>query len=364
MDERIVAFRVGVVVISTVMIVIILMALFGDVGYLFRSRYVLHVPFPRAPGITTGAPVRKSGIRIGQVQDLRLLPDRRVLLTLEIEGYDIARHERCHLSTSNILGDAVLEFVSTQDPVAGEPLYQPGETIAEGTVQRNPMEMLTRFEDDLDEAFASFTTAGNSLGNAGQEVEQLAKRINNFLDEEGDQLGSLLAKTESAVEQFDKTMKTVNGLLSDEELNAELRKTLERLPELMDETSQTLATIRAAADSAKVNLDDLSEFTGYLGEEGPGLIDDFRATVADLSALLEQFTLVGEKLNSGEGTIGQLINNPELYHNVNNVVKRVEQATKRLQPILNDVRVFTHKIAVDPGRLGVRGALQRPSGVK
>jgi phospholipid/cholesterol/gamma-HCH transport system substrate-binding protein len=50
---------------------------------------------------------------------------------------------------------------------------------------------------------------------------------------------------------------------------------------------------------------------------------------------------------------------------LNAAVDNVQEVTERLRPIVNDVRVFTDKIARDPRQLGVRGALdRRPTGLK
>jgi phospholipid/cholesterol/gamma-HCH transport system substrate-binding protein len=62
--------------------------------------------------------------------------------------------------------------------------------------------------------------------------------------------------------------------------------------------------------------------------------------------------------------VGQLVNNPELYNNVNNAVLQVNTLIKELRPIINDARVFTDKIARHPETLGVRGALERNAGIK
>jgi hypothetical protein len=42
----------------------------------------------------------------------------------------------------------------------------------------------------------------------------------------------------------------------------------------------------------------------------------------------------------------------------------VNRLTKELRPIVDDVRVFTDKIARHPEQLGVRGALDRRPGLK
>ena len=72
----------------------------------------------------------------------------------------------------------------------------------------------------------------------------------------------------------------------------------------------------------------------------------------------------GRKLNSGQGTIGKLMGDDELYNSLNSAVRNVECLTRELKPIVSDVRVFSDRIARHPELLGVRGALERSPGTK
>jgi phospholipid/cholesterol/gamma-HCH transport system substrate-binding protein len=59
-----------------------------------------------------------------------------------------------------------------------------------------------------------------------------------------------------------------------------------------------------------------------------------------------------------------MVNNPDLYQNLNRASINVEELSRQLRPILNDVRVFTDKIARHPESLGVRGAIKPDQGTK
>ena len=65
------------------------------------------------------------------------------------------------------------------------------------------------------------------------------------------------------------------------------------------------------------------------------------------------------KLQNSEGTIGKLLNDTELYDSVTETVNNIREVSQRLEPLMNDLRVFGDSIARDPGQLGVRGALKR-----
>ena len=72
----------------------------------------------------------------------------------------------------------------------------------------------------------------------------------------------------------------------------------------------------------------------------------------------------GRKLNSGEGSLGELMRSPELYQHLNAAACNIEKITCELRPILADVRVFSDKIARHPELLGIRGAIQKSPGTK
>jgi phospholipid/cholesterol/gamma-HCH transport system substrate-binding protein len=48
-----------------------------------------------------------------------------------------------------------------------------------------------------------------------------------------------------------------------------------------------------------------------------------------------------------------------LYDRINRAAGNVEEATQRIRPILEDVRIITDKVSRDPRMLGVKGALDR-----
>jgi hypothetical protein len=87
-------------------------------------------------------------------------------------------------------------------------------------------------------------------------------------------------------------------------------------------------------------------------------------TVRNLDAALRDINQFTQRLGQGEGTVARLLDDPQLYWSAVQSLENIERLTQRLEPILNDVRVFTDKVARDPGgQVGIRGALNRvPTG--
>ncbi|MFM8705859.1 MAG: MlaD family protein [Planctomycetia bacterium] len=72
MNDRVMQFRVGVMVLATAIIAGILIVLFGDLPSLVQATYPLKFSVADARGIAGGTPVRKNGILVGRVSSVML----------------------------------------------------------------------------------------------------------------------------------------------------------------------------------------------------------------------------------------------------------------------------------------------------
>src|SRR5690348_9183867 len=72
MSERNLRIRLGIFVVVALMLLGLLILLFGSLPPLFRTANTYTVIFDDAPGINQGSPVRRSGVRIGEVADVVL----------------------------------------------------------------------------------------------------------------------------------------------------------------------------------------------------------------------------------------------------------------------------------------------------
>ena len=112
MDERVIKFRVGVMVLATLIIAGILVLLFGDTPSLVRDDYTIYMHFNDAPGVSEGTPVRKSGILIGRVRSVRFAEQGGVIVEAEIyRDVKLYHSEVPQVSGSLLGGDVVIQFV-------------------------------------------------------------------------------------------------------------------------------------------------------------------------------------------------------------------------------------------------------------
>lgn len=365
MNEKVIQFRVGVVVVAAALITFILVLIFGEGMPFGRNQYTVKLHFPRAPGVTVGTPVRKQGILIGRISRVEIDDEfGGVNLTAKVDrDKDIYQDEVCYIKTSSLLGDPVLEFVQPKQFTTPRTKVQDNAFLADGVVGSDPLEVMTNLEGNVRSVLTSIEAAAGQVGT-------LAESLNSTFGTEDDSFSRLVRKSELALDQFSRTMSTIDEVIGDPEIRGSLKQSLQGLPAAMAEMKTTLTAARNTlagfdrmSGKAETNLDNLQKFTEPLGERGADLVANVDASVANLDELLRQLVTFGEALNNSEGSLGQFVHNRELYDSLNDAAIRIEQATRMIAPIMQNVRTLTDKIARDPRQLGIKGALDRkPSG--
>lgn len=172
-----------------------------------------------------------------------------------------------------------------------------------------------------------------------------------------------MVKTETALDGFNGVVQRVDNVVGDEQLLANLRQSVVSIPRIVKNVEAAVQDMRNTIKTADENLQNLKGFTQPLGESGSHIVASLEKTLEGLNGITEEFRLLGVAVRTGDGTVGQLINNPDLYQNLNAAATNLRILTQQLEPILGDVRVLTDKLAREPGRV-IQGAIRKPSLVK
>jgi phospholipid/cholesterol/gamma-HCH transport system substrate-binding protein len=355
MNDRVMQFRVGVVVLATAIIAGILVVLFGDLPSLVQATYPLKMSFADARGIANGTPVRKNGILVGRVASVQLDERGGVSVVADIDSYvPIYRDEQPRIAAT-LLGDAEIQLVpGTIRP----PRQRVGkdETLT-GAISRDPFEVFATLEPKMGVALDSLTEASAA-------VTRLSDNLDKLLLGEDDTFEKMVRKTESALDSFSLAMANINDVMGDPNARAKLKETLTSLPDVLADLRSTVKGMGTTLDSADRNLRNLEGLTKPLGERGEGMVAQVNQTIGRLDEVLQQAAAFTRALNESQGTIGKLVRDPQVYDDLAQAAANVNGLTKELRPIVNDVRVFADKIARHPEQLGVRGALDRRPGLK
>ena len=367
------AYRVGIVVICAAIILAILIMIFGE-GW--KSQYTITVRTATAPNVTKNTPVRRNGIRIGRVASVKN-KERFVELTLKIDsGESIFANEVCEIGTASLLGDAVIDFMPGRDPTPGAALPDNGEVNADKVViERSPVEMIDvviDLETQVQTTLKTIQSASESVDNAAKKADEIIGGLQNAISNEGGSIQEFLEKARSLSATAEILLgngnvffENINDIVGDPVVKQGLSEAVINFGSLLETTAYTVESFKDVSAVAKENLDNITSFTSALGEQGPRAIEKIQNSLDDISSLLAEIGTIANGENS-QGTIGKLLNDPELYNNLNDTARNARDISSQLmpiiiqlQPLMNDVRYAVDGIARDPGQLGVRGALNR-----
>jgi phospholipid/cholesterol/gamma-HCH transport system substrate-binding protein len=356
MDERVIQFRVGVMVLATLFITGILLLLFGEWKNILGTKNTYYIKFPEAPGVTRETPIQMSGILIGRVKKVDLTPEGEAIVTADIDRRRQIRADYVCRIKSTLLGDATLLFVRATDPDLPDTPLEPGSVI-KGVVAPDPIQVVA----DVQQGLKSTT---QSVTRSSEDFDKLIRRLDGLVVANEKQINEIVPRINETMTLLRDMVKDTNQLVGDPQMRQKLREGVDQVPELMRQSRDTLTRMNRSLNLLDENLQNMKQFTAPLGQQGMGVFSRLDGSLQKLDLVLDDVHRFSTALNSQQGSLGQLLNNPDLYNNLSQAAANVDQLSQQLRPILNDARVFTDKIARHPEMLGVRGALERRPGIK
>lgn len=165
-----------------------------------------------------------------------------------------------------------------------------------------------------------------------------------------DELGSRLARLEETADRVDKLAETYTdvgqrlaGVIdSDDEGTPDLKATLERIDAVLTDAESWLDEGALLAD-ARDAIAKFEESAAAIGDETRALrkraettMDKADAALVTLDEAGAEVTAITARINRGEGTLGQLATNPDLY-------KSLETMVEELQMLIRDARLLVEK---------------------
>ncbi|MBA3313027.1 MAG: MlaD family protein [Planctomycetota bacterium] len=358
MNERRLQFRVGLLAISAVVIAGWLVFRFGDLRKLWQPTYQVEVLFDRAPDVYAGTPVRINGMKIGSISEVRL-DDAGVIAVLELDAvYPVFADAEVNLSRG-LLGDAsinVLPGRSRQPVSADTPI------IAQPYV--DPMEAVTRMEANVAVALESFQSTSEEWRKVGTQLSDLLETNRGNLDAVVERTAESLHEFTIAMQSFSKSADQANAILGDPRNQENLRRTLEAVPVMVEDTRAVIAAVRTAVQKADENLANLAEATGPLADRSASIATRLDSTLANLESLSAELNEFAHLVNDKDGTLRAMATNPSLYRNLDRSAESLTVLLANLEPVLRDMRVFSDKIARRPELMGLGGALAPSDGTK
>jgi ABC-type transporter Mla subunit MlaD len=398
-ENRNLRLRLGLFVAATLGVLAALVVLFGRSPGLFTTRSAYTVIFPEAPGVAVGTPVRRSGVRIGEVVGIDLDEEaNRVRVRVQLDPKHPPRKSDDVTITRGILsGDTSLDVVPQADPRTNVPLplgppYTPGDTIV-GVPPLNARTLLGQAQSVL-------PNANESLARIVDTSERLRQAIPR-IEAAADEIGALAKSAREFVPELRRTNAQVQELLGVDlsgkphqplppkrnqisvvqaqpnpadpptvrtalaeiiELLRSLRPTSDDIRALVrqngPELTRTLQSTRSAADSISATLDpETRKAVQGTAKNLQTASDDLTRTVRLVGLVADQVEKTLKEFNARLAQVGPVIDNIDkatkpLGENIEPIAKNLTAAAEQLNKTLVEVQALVRQAGRSDGTLG------------
>ncbi|WP_129715049.1 MlaD family protein [Pedobacter sp. SYP-B3415] len=252
---------------------------------IFSDETVLYARYTKVDGLTVSKPVLINGFQIGRVDKLQLEPNGTILATLKIKGkYDIPTNSVARLESTDLLGSKAI----VMDLGSGSKFAQDGDTL-NANVEKNLMESV-------------------------QPVQKKAELIIGKMDSILSSVNSIL--NPNFQKNIDRSFNSIAATL------ASLEGTSKKVDNMVGTEGQKISAILANVESISSNLKNNNQkITSILNNLG-SVTDQFAAanfkqTIDNANKAVADLQSVVTKINSGQGSLGLLINDNKMYDNLN-----------------------------------------------
>jgi phospholipid/cholesterol/gamma-HCH transport system substrate-binding protein len=240
-------------------------------------------------GLAVSKPVLVNGFQIGRVSRMQLQPDGRTIVEFKIENeYNIPNNTLAKLESTDLLGGKAIvfelgnskDFAENKDTLRADiqgslaESLQPIQRKAELLIGKVDSSLAAinkilnpEFQKNVDRSFAS-------IANSLQTLEGTTKKIDALVGSQTSHINNILANAETASGGLKTTVNNMNDVTGNFK--------------------------KVSNDLANSNMKQT--------------LDNANKAVSDLQAVMA-------KVNSKDGTLGLLLNDPKMYNNLNDASK-------------------------------------------
>jgi phospholipid/cholesterol/gamma-HCH transport system substrate-binding protein len=333
--------RVGITVIVASLTLALLLFLMSGTAGLFTPRITLKSYFDNAQGLRVGAPVRLSGVDIGNVSKIRIVPDRDkqitpVEVTMRVStkySYGLRRDSVTSLDTAGVLGETYLDIESAQAIGA---TAQDGDTLPTqvhpdfNQVVRASQSTLQNLDALLKRADRILAFAESGKGSLGKLIydptlyNRFSATVADFqqiVDEVSSGQGSLgaLISRNDAYDKFISTLDKMNAVIDDLQQGKGTAGKFLKDPSLYNNANDAIANVKKMTEDINAGKGTLGKLT-----KDEELAKKLDTTITKLSQLTTE-------LEAGQGTVGKLFKDESLYNNADQMLVESRELVKAIR---------------------------------
>jgi len=284
--------KTAVLAIGSILLFIFGYSFLKGTNLLDKDR-TFYVTYDNVQGLAKASPVTINGLMVGKVKDIVFLNQKGKLLvsfSIRKSDFKFSKNSLVRIYSSSLLGDKSLGIYPQYDP---ENMAVSGDTLV-GSVEDDMLVAVTKALGPLEKKVNNTLTTLDVLLHSISDVLDPKTRVN---------LQQTIANLNTTMESLDGASNSLNTLLQDN--TNKLNNTFTNL------------------DQMATNFNSLSDSLSKL-ETGK--------LFTELQNVVTRFDTITSALENGEGSMGQLLKDEQLYQNL-------KGASKQLDELLEDVKL-------------------------
>jgi phospholipid/cholesterol/gamma-HCH transport system substrate-binding protein len=258
---------------------------------LLENSRTFYAVYDQVEGLSQSSAVTINGLQIGTVIAIKIRKDAKLVVEMNIKNdYPFSKSSIAEIYGGDLIGGKSVAIVPN---FKDKTIAQTGDTL-KGKIEPGLMDLVN------------------------------------------DKLSPLQQKIEDGVSSVDTLLNSINYIM-DDKTNKSLKNTILKFNETVDHLNSTAAQIdnllARNSGSFETSLNNVAEMSDKFNKIADTLSQvEFNKIVKDLENSLAQFNSIAQKIDSGEGSLGMLINDDKMYVNL-------EKATQQLEELLRDMKM-------------------------
>ncbi len=272
---------------------------------LFSKQTILYSRYPKIDGLVTANPVLINGKQVGSVNKIYFAPDHSgdlIVAFLIKDKFPIPKNSVARIVNATLLGAKSVDLK----------LGDSKEMVKSGDTLRGTVEV----------------TLKDEVSNALAPMKARAERILSSADTLINELSELMSSENRG--NLKRSFQDVAGTLHNLNLTtAELKTMVHKSSVHVDRTVANLDSLTGALSDSRDNLKAMIYNFKNISDSLSNA--DLAGTIRQTKASLEHINQLLGKINSGQGTVGQLFVNDSLYIELNKSVTDLDKLLKDLK---------------------------------
>lgn len=287
----------------------------------FAKDRTFHAYYHNISGLSTSDDVTFRGLSIGKIQAINLVPTEKkpIKVTFTIgEPIDIPANSSARIVNSDLLGDKALELILGDSSVMAEEGAE-----LEGTVEQS-------LSQQIEEQLLPVKTRIEGLIAS---IDSVITRVNGIFDVDFQgKVDEYQVSIEAAIKNIRNITESVDAIVANEATKIDTVMTNIQV------ISQAIADNEQSLRNTFTNLEIITDSIAKIN-----LVNTFN----QLDAVTADLATITAKVADGDGNLAMLINEKELYQNL-------EAISKNLELLLEDIRKKPGRYAPSLLRVGNR----------